>query len=101
MATHSLDLTKHFEDFIEAGIAAGRFRDSGHAIREGLKLLEERELDYQVRLDRLKALAKEGFDDIERGDYVTLHNREEISAFFRQLSEEPDQEFEDEQRRSA
>jgi antitoxin ParD1/3/4 len=43
-------------------------------VREGLRLLEQREREDKARIEWLRAAAKEGFDDIDRGDFVTLRS---------------------------
>jgi len=50
-------------------------------VREGLRLLEQREQEDQATIEWLRAAAKGGFDDIERGDYVTLRSDKEIDDF--------------------
>jgi antitoxin ParD1/3/4 len=57
-------------------------------VREGLRLLEQREKEDQARLEWLRAAAKEGFDALDRGDYVTLNSEEELDAFFDQIHAE-------------
>ena len=47
-------------------------------VREGLRLLEQRELENHAKLEWLRAAADEGFDDIERGDYEDLSSGHEI-----------------------
>jgi hypothetical protein len=46
-----------------------------------------------VTLEWLRRAAKEGFDDIERGDYVTLRSGKEIEDFIDRLGEEASVEF--------
>jgi len=53
--------------------------------REGLRLLEQREREDKAKLEWLRAAVKEGLDDIERGDYMTLRSDREVSDFMRQL----------------
>jgi antitoxin ParD1/3/4 len=72
MPTRNVNLTEHFDRFIEAGITSGRFSNASEVVREGLRLLEQREREDQAKIEWLRAAAKEGFDDIECGDYVTL-----------------------------
>ena len=52
----SVILGEHFEGFIAAKIEEGRFLNSSEAVREGLRLLEERE----VTLDALRQALIEG-----------------------------------------
>jgi len=88
MPTRNVNLTEHFDGFVEAGIASGRFSNASEVVREGLRLLEQREQEDQAKLEWLRAAAKKGFDDIERGDYVTLRSDEEIESFVQQIGEE-------------
>ena len=88
MPTRNVNLTDHFDGFIEAGIASGRFSNASEVVREGLRLLEQREREDQARLEWLRAAAKEGFDDIERGDYAALRSGREIDDFIDRLAEE-------------
>jgi antitoxin ParD1/3/4 len=88
MPTRNVDLTEHFDRFIETGITSGRFSNASEVVREGLRLLEQREHEDQAKLECLRAAAKEGFDAIDRGDYVTLNSEEELDAFLGQIHEE-------------
>ncbi len=88
MPTRNVNLTEHFDRFIEDGITSGRFSNASEIVREGLRLLEQRELENKAKIERLRALAKEGFDAIDRGDYVTLNSDEEIDAFVDQVRRE-------------
>ncbi len=48
----NISLNAHFEKFVEGAVASGRFKSFSEVIRQGLRLLEEREL-------RLAALRRE------------------------------------------
>ena len=93
MPTRNVNLTEHFDRFIETGITSGRFSNASEVVREGLRLLEQREREDQAKIEWLRAAAKEGFDDIERGDYVTLRSGKEIDDFIDRLGEEASAEF--------
>ena len=93
MPTRNVNLTEHVDRFIEAGIASGRFSNASEVVREGLRLLEQREREDQAKIEWLRAAAKEGFDDIERGDYVTLRSAKEIDDLIDRLGEEASAEF--------
>jgi antitoxin ParD1/3/4 len=88
MPTRNVNLTEHFDRFIEAGIASGRFSNASELVREGLRLLEQREREDQAKLEWLRAAAKEGFDAIDRGDYVTLRSDQDIEEFMQQVYDE-------------
>jgi antitoxin ParD1/3/4 len=93
MPARNVNLTGYFDRFIEAGITSGRFSNAREVVREGLRLLEQREREEQAKIEWLRAAAKEGFDDIERGDYATLRSGMEIDDIIDQLGEEASAEF--------
>ena len=88
MPTRNVNLTEHFDRFLEVGIISGRFSNAGEVVRQVLRLLEQREQKDKARLEWLRAAVKEGLDDIERGDYVTLRSHRETGDFMRQLRKE-------------
>jgi antitoxin ParD1/3/4 len=59
----SYTLGRHFEAFIEAQLATGRYTDASEVIRDALRLLEERER----RLTALDAAIARGIADIKAG----------------------------------
>jgi|SRR5215469_2729107 len=85
MPTRNVNLTEHFDRFIETGIAAGRFSNASEVVREGLRLLEQRELEDKAKIEWLRGAAKEGFEAADRGDYVTLRSDQEIDDFVDQV----------------
>src|SRR5271170_2160207 len=87
MPTRNVNLTDHFDRFIEAGITSGRFSNASEVVREGLRLLEQREQEDKAKIEWLRAAAKEGFDAADAGDYVTLNSEEELDAFLDRVHE--------------
>jgi antitoxin ParD1/3/4 len=83
MPTRNVNLTEHLDRFVEAGISSGRFGNASEVVREGLRLLEQREQEDKARVEWLRAAAGEGFDAIERGEYVTLRSDRDIEGFMR------------------
>ena len=88
MPTRNVNLTEHLDHFIETGVTSGRFSNASEVVREGLRLLEQREREDQAKIEWLRAAAKEGFDDIERGEFVTLRSGQEIDDFVDQVRRE-------------
>jgi antitoxin ParD1/3/4 len=66
MASTSLTLSPHWEAFIQAEIASGRFASTSEVVRAALRELE----DKSKRLEALRAHLAEGADEAERGQYV-------------------------------
>ena len=61
MAT-SYSIGKHFEGLIESLIESGRHSAASEVMREGLRLIEEREERRKAKLKALRAEIQKGFD---------------------------------------
>ena len=61
MAT-SYSIGKYFEDMIEGLLESGRYSTASEIMREGLRLVEEREDRRKVKLEALRAEIQKGFD---------------------------------------
>jgi len=61
MAT-SYSIGKHFEDMIDGLIKDGRYATASEIIRDGLRMVEEREERRRVRLEALREEIQKGFD---------------------------------------
>jgi antitoxin ParD1/3/4 len=59
----SYTLGQHFEAFIQAQLASGRYKDASEVVRDALGLMEER----QRRLAAFDAAIERGTADIEAG----------------------------------
>ena len=58
----SYSIGKHFEQVIESLIESGRYSTASEVIREGLRLVEEREENRKAKLEALRAEIQKGFD---------------------------------------
>jgi antitoxin ParD1/3/4 len=61
MAT-SYSIGRHFEEVIESLIEGGRYSTASEVIREGLRLVEEREETRKAKLEALRAEIQKGLD---------------------------------------
>jgi antitoxin ParD1/3/4 len=73
--TTSYSIGKHFEGFIESLIESGRYSTASEVMREGLRLIEEREARRNAKLEALRAEIQKGFDsgpaeEIEVGKFI-------------------------------
>lgn len=60
--TSSYSIGKHFEDLINNLVESGRYATASEVMREGLRLVEEREERRQVKLEALREEIQKGFD---------------------------------------
>lgn len=88
MPTRNVNLTEHFHRFIESGVTSGRFSNASEVVREGLRLLEQREEEDKAKIEWLRSAAKEGFDAADRGESVAVDSEEELDAFLERIHEE-------------
>lgn len=99
MPTRNVNLTEHFDRFIATGIKTGRFSNASEVVREGLRLLEQREKEEKAKLDWLRAAAKEGFDQLDRGEGIEFESMDDFDAFVDQIGEEVSAEIAAERKR--
>ena len=83
MAT-SYSIGKHFESFIENLLESGRYSTASEVMRDGLRLVEEREQRRQAKLEALRAEIQKGFDSGPAEEVDLAEWIEEIKARGRQ-----------------
>jgi antitoxin ParD1/3/4 len=88
MPTRNVNLTEHFDHFIETRVTSGRFSNASEVVREGLRLLEQREQEDKAKIEWLRAAAKEGFDQLDHGEGIRFESMDEFDAFLDQIGKE-------------
>jgi antitoxin ParD1/3/4 len=72
MPTHNISLTEQQERFVDRAVASGQYLDASEVLRDGLRLLEQRQAENAAKLARLLAAVDEAYADYARGDYVEV-----------------------------
>jgi antitoxin ParD1/3/4 len=88
MPTRNVNLTDHFDRFIEAGITSGRFSNASEVVREGLRLLEQHEQEHKAKLEWLRGAAKEGFDQLNRGEGIEFESMDDFDVYIDRIGKE-------------
>ena len=69
MPAESINLTEKQAQFIRQSIDEGRYCDPSEVVRAGLRLLEQHERQDKLKIETLRRIAHEAFDEIDRGDF--------------------------------
>jgi antitoxin ParD1/3/4 len=67
--TRSVVLTAHHQSVIDGLVSSGRYQNASEVLREGLRLIEQREVREAAKLKPLQAAAQTGFSDLDVGRY--------------------------------
>jgi antitoxin ParD1/3/4 len=67
MRTRNVVITDYQAELVERLVASGRYQNASEVLREGLRLVENREAEEKARLKALRDAARIGIADIETG----------------------------------
>ena len=88
MPTRNINLTEHFDHFVERQVSSGRYSNASEIVREALRLLEEQEQEREAKLKALRQAAKLGFDEIDQGKGIVLKGKKAIRGFIAEIEAE-------------
>ncbi len=80
MPTRNVVLTNHQEALIGSLVDSGRYQNASEVLREGLRLVEQRELEDQARLEALRGAVDEALMDLTEGRYRAFEGVEDVMA---------------------
>jgi len=83
MPTRNVVVTDHQASFIEQMVAAGRYQNASEVLREGLRMVEQREAENAARLKALREAVQAGIDDIEAGRFTEFESADAWADDFR------------------
>lgn len=89
MPTRNIVLTHDQTQFVEQLVTSGRYQNASEVLREGLRLIQQREKEQATRLQALREAITVGIEDIENGRYTVLNGassvREHVMAIRRKV----------------
>jgi antitoxin ParD1/3/4 len=85
MPTRNINLTDHYDNFVDNLITSGRFKNASEVMRAGLRVLEQQVREDEEKLILLRQLAKEGFDQLDRGEGIEFHDDESLGEYIAQI----------------
>ncbi|MDR1213074.1 MAG: type II toxin-antitoxin system ParD family antitoxin [Propionibacteriaceae bacterium] len=72
MPTRNVVITDHQQQFIESLVESGRFQNASEVLRDGLRLVEDREARDAARLEALRSAVLTGWDDVASGRHTDV-----------------------------
>ena len=84
MPTRNVVLSEHQHEFVEDLVRSGRYQNASEVLREGLRLIEDREREDAAKLQALREAADHGWADVAAGRYTDLAE-DELDDFIGQL----------------
>lgn len=86
MPTRNVVLTDHQATLIEQLVTSGRYQNASEVLREGLRLVEQREAEDAYRLELLRSAVKIGIADIESGRFKSFDTTESLRAHLKSVT---------------
>jgi antitoxin ParD1/3/4 len=88
MPTRNVVLTDRHEKVIEALVGSGRYQNASEVLREGLRLVEEREALEAAKLELLREAVRLGAADLEAGRFRAFQSATDLAEHLRAISED-------------
>jgi antitoxin ParD1/3/4 len=87
MPTRNVVLTERQEELIDTLVKSGRYQNASEVLRDGLRLVEQREAEDRSKLKALRAAAGVGISALDRGEFNEFATVEDLQAYLNDLSE--------------
>jgi antitoxin ParD1/3/4 len=72
MPTRNISLTAEQDAFVQKVVEAGDYQNASEAIRDALRVLQQRRREDSLKLKALRAQIKAGTDALDRGDFTEV-----------------------------
>jgi len=70
--TRNVSLTSEQNAFVEKLVQGGEYQNASEAVRDALRVLQQRRREDALKLRALRAQLQAGLDALERGDFVQI-----------------------------
>ena len=81
MPTRNISLTPEQDAFIEKVVEAGEYQNASEAVRDALRVLQQRRREDALKVKALRAQLRAGVDALDRGDFIEL-DEAELGRYF-------------------
>jgi antitoxin ParD1/3/4 len=86
--TRNVSLTAEQDAFIERIIQAGEYQNASEAIRDALRVLQQKRREDALKLRVLRVQIKAGLDELGRGDFIEIAEAD-LDEYLEGLAESP------------
>lgn len=80
MPTRNVVLTNHQATVVERLVGSGRYQNASEVLRDGLRLIEQREAEDASRLVALRGAVRVGMADFDQGQFMAFDTSEALGA---------------------
>lgn len=88
MPTRHVVLTNEHERLVRLLVSSGRYQNASDVVREGLRLIEQREGEIAAKPDVLRTAAGAGMAEMERGDFKEFTDTRSLKRYLDRLTDE-------------
>jgi len=87
MPTRNVVLTEQQAKLVEDLVGSGRYQNASEVLREGLRLVQQREAEDSAKLQLLRSAAYSGFGALDRGEFKEFEGIDDLQAYLTDFSE--------------
>lgn len=87
MATRSVLLNPHLEQVVNDLVVSGRYQSASEVLREGLRLLEQREAEESAKAEDLRKVISTGLKSLQDRELIQVR-AEDLKGFIASLAEQ-------------
>lgn len=85
MPTRNISLTTEQNAFVEEVVDSGEYQSASEAIRDALRVLQQRRREDRLRLKALRTQIKAGTDALDHGDFAEVDDAD-VEGYFERLT---------------
>jgi antitoxin ParD1/3/4 len=89
MPTRNISLTPEQDAFVERVVKSGDYQNASEAVRDALRVLQQRRREDVLKLKALRMQLKAGADALERGDFTEV-GEADLDGYLAGLTAAPD-----------
>jgi antitoxin ParD1/3/4 len=88
MPTRNISLTAEQDAFVQKVVEAGEYQNASEAIRDALRVLQQRRKEDGLRLRALRTQIRVGVDALARGDFTEIEDVD-LEGYLERLTTTP------------